>query len=353
MPNPQNRRWPFLLLALVVFPLLASRAEPGGAVPRSFDSPLLAYEDGYRLYRSGDLWGAERRLQEALQLEPNLLKAHYWLGKVYRELGMLKESLFHWEEVLRLQDLIKQRRRALTLENNEYPAESQFVATKARKKVAEEAFRKGRGLLEQGHWDGAAVELKTAVENYPAHPEYLKVLARLLWDRSDLQGSARAYADLLDIRALPREAALEAIDRLIQVGDLPPARRGLLRLLEKNPEDPQLRDRLASMEKAEDASPVAVGTVVRILRGQAVLDIGLENGLKLADEYKLRFRAFRAGDPVTDPRTGRTIGRTPDQISANLLVTKVFARSCWVIVQQEFGSGVKAGDLVEIQANRR
>ncbi|NLI78979.1 MAG: hypothetical protein GX442_21375 [Candidatus Riflebacteria bacterium] len=340
-------------LLLAAGPVAAVPHPTAGDEGRGVDSALLAYEDGYRRYRTGDLWKAERRLREALQLEPNLLKAHYWLGKVYRELGMLKESVFHWEEVLRLQALIKQRRLALSLQHNEYPAESQIVATRDRQHQAEEAFRKGRGLLEQGHWDGALVELKNAVALYPGHSDYLKLLARALWDQADLQGSGRFYGDLLDLPGLPRELGLEAVDRLAMIGARQVARRGLQRLLETWPGDPELTARLAALDQTAPATPVSAGRVVRVLRGQAVVNVGLEDGLKLADEYRLRFRAFRSGDEVTDPATGRVIGRTPDQACGDLLVTKVLSRSSWVLIQREFGGGVKEGDLVEVQAGRR
>ncbi|RCK77244.1 MAG: hypothetical protein OZSIB_3055 [Candidatus Ozemobacter sibiricus] len=320
---------------------------------RRLDSALIAYEDGYRLYREGNLRAAERRLQEALQHEPNLLKAHYWLGKVYRELGQLKESIFHWEEVIRLQNLIRQRRLALSIQDNEYPAERQIVATRDRQRRAEEAWRKGRGLLEQGHWAGALAELKTAVDLYPGHPEYVKLLARLLWDQGDLQAAARQYGDLLHLPGLPRETALEAIDRLLMVGARLPARRGLRMLLQQFPGDPDLQQRLDAIELATHEEPAAAGRVIRVQRGQAIVDLGLENGLKLADEYTLRLRAFRTGEPVTDPRTGRPLGRAPDRTSGELLVTKVLSRSSWVLIQREFDRGVQEGDLVEVQAGRR
>ncbi len=364
---PSCSRFLVLLVVLTGLVGLVGATPPAAAAPgsfrigqgapslgeRSLDTALVAYEDGYRLYREGNLRGAERRLQEALQHEPNLLKAHYWLGKVYRELGQLRESIFHWEEVIRLQNLIRQRRLALAVQDNEYPAESQIVATRDRQRRAEEAWRKGRGLLEQGHWSGALAELKTAVDLYPGHPEYLKLLARVLWDQADLQGAARRYGDLLSLPGLPRETALEAIDRLLMVGARLPARRGLLALLERFPDDADLQQRLDSLEQAPPEKPVAAGRVVRVQRGQALVDLGLENGLKLADEYTLRFRAFRTGEPVTDPRTGRPLGRAPDRTSGELLVTKVLSRSSWVLIQREFDRGVREGDLVEVQAGRR
>jgi hypothetical protein len=80
-----------------------------------------------------------------------------------------------------------------------------------------------------------------------------------------------------------------------------------------------------------------------------VLDFGMEQGLKLADEYTLGLRVFRPGEAISHPETGAEIGRIPDEICGNILITKVFKDSCWALVQQEFGRGIKAGDYIEIK----
>ena len=85
------------------------------------DRALDAYEKGYKYYRYGEFEKSEDSLKEALYFEPNLIKAHYWLGKLYREMGRLDDALFHWEEVERLNKLIHDRREALKIQNKEYP----------------------------------------------------------------------------------------------------------------------------------------------------------------------------------------------------------------------------------------
>ncbi|HNW36654.1 MAG TPA: tetratricopeptide repeat protein, partial [Candidatus Ozemobacteraceae bacterium] len=304
---------------------------PGIAGPaKSSDAALTAYEEGYRQYRAGHFTEAMASFQDALRREPNLIKAHYWLGKLFREMGRLREADYHWEEVMRLQRLIRDRREALSLQNNEYPALSQLVKTRKRQEEAEESFQKGRYLLHEGHWEGAVAGIKKAVELYPANPDYQKLLARILWDRNDHQGSAKAYIDMLDLhRDLDRDLINEATERLVSAGWHREAARVLREAAVRFPEDADLKNRLARLEERGEPKPVSAGSVVDRSRGQVILDIGLESGLSLADEYTLKLRSFRPGESITDLKTGRVIGRRPDTVTAELLVTKVFARSCW------------------------
>ncbi len=326
---------------------------PSDRVPEGPDRAIGQYELGFREYRAGHFREAEGHFQAALAAEPNLLKAHYWLGKIYREKGMLQEALFHWEEVLRLQRLIQDRRTALKFRDNEYPAEEQILAVRERREQAEKSFEKGRRLLAEGHWEGAASELKTAVQLYPANPEYLKLLARLLWDKGNSQGSARIYSDLLETRAVSKEVALEGTDRLAEAGWETAAVSALRDLESRFPGDSAILVRLEHLRRKGPPGTVSMGKVVSKRLGTVVLDFGLDSGLKLADEYNLRLRAFRPGDPIIDSTTGRTLGRAPDRTTAELLVTKVFAESCWALIRREFGSGAKEGDLIEIQGVQR
>ncbi|HEY9070031.1 MAG TPA: tetratricopeptide repeat protein [Candidatus Ozemobacteraceae bacterium] len=349
--------------AFCVLSLFAATPAPAASTPvHPVDRPavtqashtegaLEAYEEGYRQYRAGRFDDALRSFQEALRREPNLIKAHYWLGKLYREMGRLREADFHWEEVMRLQQLIRDRREALSIQNNEYPALRQLTKTRKQQEEAELVFQQGKHLLEEGHWDGAVANLKKAVGLYPANAEYQKLLARVLWDRGDRQGSAKAYIDLLDLhRELDRELVNESTERLVTAGWHREAARILREALKRFPEDPVFADRLAKIEERGEAKPVAAGTVVERSKGIVILDIGLESGLSLADEYTLKLRSFRPGGEIRDPRTGRVLGRRPDAVTAELLVTKVFARSCWALVRQEHECGVKAGDLIEVQS---
>jgi len=314
---------------------------------------LNAYETGYKHYRAGRFKEAEKSFNEALQIEPNLIKAHYWLGKLYREMGMLKESVFHEEEVLRLINLIRERRIALSVEDNEYPALEQIQKSRDRETKAAEAFFRGKNLLSEGHWDGAISEFKTAVEFYPANREYVLMLARILWDRGDFQGSAKFYSSLLEMENLSKDLIIEGLDRLILSRNRERAYRFLKKIVSENPAEEEFKKRLASIEEKIKLPPASIGKVLRRLKAQAVLDFGQDRGLKLSDEYSLRLRAFCPGEPILDPASGKEIGRLPDTVCGNLLVTKVFSNSCWALIQEEFGQGIKVGDLVEIKSPQR
>jgi tetratricopeptide (TPR) repeat protein len=330
-------------------PGIPSRFSPGS----QYDAALRAYEEGYTHYRWGRFTQAETKLKEALSREPNLIKAHYWLGKVYREMGKLKEAIFHAEQVLHLTRLINERRQALSLENNEYPALSQIQLMKDREKNAEDAYERGRHFLETGHWDAAVAEFKAAATYYPGNSIYLLQVARILWDRHDSQGSSKYYATFLDLLPTDHREILEAIDRMIAAGNIRQAAIFLRREQGRFPKETAFQTRLDQLGPGDADVPAGIGKVIQRASGQVILDLGLEHGLKLADEYNLGFRTFRPGDPVRSADAKRTIGRFPDEVSGHLLLTKVFARSCWALVQEEFGKGIKVGDLVEIKSRPR
>lgn len=340
-----------LLFAAQPTPLASSMARR--ELVSVFDQAMDAYEEGYRQYRRGNFLEAERYWKRAIELEPNFLKAHYWLGKLYREMGRLGESITHWEEVLRLKDLIGDRRKALQIENNEYPALDQIKETQERERKAADSFTKGRQFLQDGHWDAAIAEIKAAVAEYPANSEYLLLLARVSKDRGDGGGSRKAYRRLLEISSISRDTHFEAIDALISGGENALAANALREMLKQKPDDEEARRRLSPLEREAPATITSAGKILSRLDRQVVLDMGLDRGLKLADEYSLGLRSFRPGDPVVDPGSGKILGRLPDTISGELVVTKVFAKSAWALIRKQFDSGVKVGDLIEIADGQR
>lgn len=317
------------------------------------DQALTAYEKGYQNYRKGLFSASEDCFIEALRLEPNLVKAHYWLGKLYREQGRLEDAIFHWEEVERLNLLIRDRRIALSLQNNEYPSYPQMIRTTEKAKMAHEAYLKGIHLLDEGHWDGAEVEIRKAVELYGANHEYLLRLARLLWDKGEQQASVKFYRDLLSLRDVSIESFVEGFDRMI-AARMDYVAQPLLSRHEKRfaglPEFARMRDTFKAVENHEI---VAAGKVVKKLQGQVIINLGMQEGLSLSDEFSLSLRAFKAGVPLADPDTGVVIGRAPDIPSAELLLTKVYKNTSWALIRKEFGPGVKAGDLIEFKKATR
>ncbi len=323
------------------------------SAPGLHDSALSSYELGYSNYRYGNFNKAEDCFIEALRQEPNLIKAHYWLGKLYHETGRLEDAIFHWEEVERLNQLIRDRRVALSVENNEYPAYNQMLRVAEKTREAREAFERGLNLLDKGHWDGAEVEIRLAVNLYPGNHQYLRQLARILWDKGEHQASVKFYRDLLSKRDVSFHDFKEGIGRMLKIdmgyvaSPLIDSQR--LRFAAEQGFN-ELAEKFITPANHEIVAP---GKIVRRLNGQVIINMGLEEGLNLSDEYSLDLRAFNAGEPLLDPDTGKQIGRAPDRPSADLLLTKVYKNTSWALIRREFGPGVKAGDLIEFKKTFR
>lgn len=317
------------------------------------DLAIRHYEKGYDFYRLGKFNQAEDNFIAALETEPNLIKAHYWLGKLYREQGRLEEAIFHWEEVERLKQLIRSRRAALAIENNEYPSYAQMLKVAQTTREARVFYEKAMSLIDQGHWDGAEVELRKAVELYPGNGRYVLQLARLLWDKNEKQASIKHYRDLLMMREVAIEDFSEGINRMI-AADMSYVAPPLIRDKQQKFQGHAAFAKLQKIfEREVHLAPVIAGKIIQKLNGQVIINMGMTDGLSLSDEYKLSMKSFKPGDPVHDPDSGKTLGRAPEKTSGELLLTKVYQNTSWALIRKEYGPGVKAGDLIEFKKTVR
>ncbi len=319
----------------------------------TLDRALNAYELGYKYYRYGEFEKSEDSLKEALYFEPNLIKAHYWLGKLYREMGRLDDALFHWEEVERLNRLIHFRREALKIENNEYPDYIQRKKTSEKIKKAKIHYDKAMTLLDAGHWDGAEIEMDEAIKAYPGNPQYLVMMARILWDKKEYQASVKFYRDLLFSREVSYEHFKEGAERMLKANMdyvlSPLVAKHRLRF-ENQPGFLEIANHFVVEEKY--LSPIASAKVIKRVDGQVILNIGMEEGLNLSDEFRLTMKAYRPGAILKDPDNGKAIGREPDKAIADLLLTKVYKNTSWALIRKEFSTGLKAGDFIEFKKTR-
>ncbi len=319
----------------------------------TLDRALKAYENGYKYYRYGEFEKSEDSLKEALYFEPNLIKAHYWLGKLYREMGRLDDALFHWEEVERLNKLINDRREALKIQNNEYPDYIQRKKTSEKIKKAKMHYDKAIVLLDEGHWDGAEIEMDEAVKAYPGNPKYLIMMARILWDKKEYQASVKFYRDLLLSREVTYEHFKEGAERMLKANMdyvlSPLVAKHRLRF-QNQPGFSDFENHFIIEEKY--LTPVTKAKIIKRLDGQVIINIGLDDGLNLSDEFRLSMKAFRLGSILKNPDTGKDIGREPDKKVADLLLTKVYKNTSWALIRKEFNTGLKVGDLIEFKKTR-
>lgn len=60
------------------------------------------YEDAYQFFSQKEYQKAEENYRKAIELDPSFEDAHYWLGKVYRQLGQYDKAVPQWIEVLKI-----------------------------------------------------------------------------------------------------------------------------------------------------------------------------------------------------------------------------------------------------------
>lgn len=60
------------------------------------------YKNGYEYFVQENYEKAEQYYKKAIELNPDFEKAHYWLGKVYKQTGAYSQAVEQWKEVLRI-----------------------------------------------------------------------------------------------------------------------------------------------------------------------------------------------------------------------------------------------------------
>ena len=60
------------------------------------------YKNGYEYFLQEKYEMAEQSYKKAIELNPDFENAHYWLGKVYKQIGDYNQAIQQWKEVLRI-----------------------------------------------------------------------------------------------------------------------------------------------------------------------------------------------------------------------------------------------------------
>ncbi|MDD5015555.1 MAG: tetratricopeptide repeat protein [Atribacterota bacterium] len=60
------------------------------------------YKNGYEYFLQEKYEIAEQDYKKAIELNPDFENAHYWLGKVYKQIGAYDQAIDQWKEVLRI-----------------------------------------------------------------------------------------------------------------------------------------------------------------------------------------------------------------------------------------------------------
>lgn len=74
-----------------------------GYLSNSFSQDAQTYyQNGYQYFSQENYQKAEENYQKAIELDSNFENAHYWLGKVYRQIGQHDKAVTQWIEVLKI-----------------------------------------------------------------------------------------------------------------------------------------------------------------------------------------------------------------------------------------------------------
>ncbi|MBI3505124.1 MAG: hypothetical protein HY059_09800 [Proteobacteria bacterium] len=156
----------------------------GSKSPRLSEQKLVdnKFEEGMVLYRQGRLVESEGKLDEALKLSPNNLKARYWLTKVREELA---EEHFRRGQLAyrqhRLRETLDQWYAALVL-NPRYPrlvSAISKVEAELRQSDANDKLQSALQLYSQGKSQESLQALEQVLQVEPGDPKAQRLMAEI------------------------------------------------------------------------------------------------------------------------------------------------------------------------------
>ncbi|MCG8589588.1 MAG: tetratricopeptide repeat protein [Proteobacteria bacterium] len=213
----------------------------------------VANNRGAKLYRQGDLDGAEREIRHALELNAEYADAHHNLGLVLAARGQHTEAMKHYREAVRLAPLYASAYNNLGLS----------LATTGQITEAEAMFRKairidddyapargnlGTALRLQGRLGPARRAYEAAVAADPQYADGYRNLGLLLFQQQNFTGAIAPFQRLAELEPGNADtlanlgAALQASGRRTEALD------AYRRALAINPNQAAARQNLAALQ---------------------------------------------------------------------------------------------------------
>lgn len=127
-----------------------------------------SYRTGYTFYANGDLKTAEGYFRNAVQLNPNMKEAQYWLGRTLYDLGKLSDAEVTWRKVIEIDPFDSQAKRFLekTIQEKQYGRNALIQ------------FRQGFDLYQEAKYVEAIPYFERAVQESPRFQDAHEYLAR-------------------------------------------------------------------------------------------------------------------------------------------------------------------------------
>lgn len=145
------------------------------------------YRLGYADYQREDYGGCILYLQSAIEIDPEMTEAHYWLGRVFYEIGKLNDSLSSWQKVLEI--------------DRNYPKAQYFCAKVENSirfgKEAYSHYEAGYNLYEKGLFEEATYEYRQAVRFNPNFSLAYYWLGRIYYERGNYTEAMNNWKEVL------------------------------------------------------------------------------------------------------------------------------------------------------------
>lgn len=145
------------------------------------------YRLGYADYQREDYDGCILYLQNAVGVDSEMIEARYWLGRVFYEIGKLKDSLSSWQKVLEI---------------DPYYPRAQYFYDKVENSIkygkqAYSHYEAGYNLYEQRLFEEAIYEYRQGVRSNPNFSSAYYWLGRIYYERGNYPEAASNWKEVM------------------------------------------------------------------------------------------------------------------------------------------------------------
>lgn len=145
------------------------------------------YRLGYSAYQREEYDICINYLEEAVKVDMEMIESHYWLGRVFYEIGELNDSYSSWRRVLEI--------------DAQYP-KAEYFLNKVEKsmqygKVAYEFYEAGYNLYEQKLYENAIYKYRQAVRSNNNFSDAYYWLGRIHFELGNYQEAVNNWKEVL------------------------------------------------------------------------------------------------------------------------------------------------------------
>lgn len=154
------------------------------------------YRLGYSAYKREDYDTCIQYLEKAARVNPEMIEAHYWLGRVFYETGKLGNSLYSWQRVLEI--------------DSQYPKAGYFLDKVENSikygKQAYEHYESGYNFYKQKLYESAIYQYHQATKYNNSFSSAYYWLGRINYEQGNYQEAISNWKEVLNLEPENKKA---------------------------------------------------------------------------------------------------------------------------------------------------